>query len=52
MDKKITDFIVTELKIGKWLLAPIDVLLLVFAPVFGAMARSLFLYLYGGDCIS
>lgn len=40
MDKKITDFIVTELKIGKWLLAPIDVLLLVFAPVFGAMARS------------
>ncbi len=40
MDKKITDFIVTELKIGKWKLAPIDLLLLVFAPVFGAMARS------------
>lgn len=40
MDKKITDFIVTELKIGKWSLAPIDMLLLVFAAVFGAMARS------------
>lgn len=35
-----TDFIVTELKIGKWHLAPIDLLLLVFAAVFGAMARS------------
>ncbi len=40
MDKKITDFIVTELKIGKWSLAPIDLLLLIFAAVFGAMARS------------
>ena len=40
MDKKITDFIVTEFKIGKWRLAPIDLLLLVFAAVFGAMARS------------
>ncbi|MBE5881076.1 MAG: hypothetical protein E7289_02010 [Lachnospiraceae bacterium] len=40
MDKKITDFIVTELKIGKWRLAPIDFLLLVFAVVFGVMTRS------------
>ena len=40
MDKKLTDFIVTELKIGKWRLAPIDLLLLVFAAVFGAMTRS------------
>ncbi len=40
MDKKLTDFIVTELKIGKWRLAPIDLLLLAFAAVFGAMARS------------
>ncbi|MBQ8527176.1 MAG: hypothetical protein IJ429_01765 [Lachnospiraceae bacterium] len=40
MDKKLTDFIVTEFKIGKWRLAPIDLLLLVFAAVFGAMARS------------
>lgn len=40
MDKKITDFIVTELKIGKWCLAPIDLLLLIFAAVFGAMARN------------
>lgn len=39
MDKKITDFIVTELKIGKWKLAPIDLLLLIFAPVFGVMMR-------------
>lgn len=40
MDKKITDFIVKEFKIGKWHLAPIDLLLLIFAAVFGAMARS------------
>ncbi len=39
MDKKITDFIITELKIGKWRLAPIDVLLFVFAAVFGVMMR-------------
>ncbi len=40
MDKKITDFIVTEFKIGKWKLAPIDFLLLIFAAVFGMMTRS------------
>lgn len=40
MDKKLTDFIVTELKIGKWRLAPIDLLLVVFAAVFGIMTRS------------
>lgn len=40
MDKKITGFIVKEFKIGKWQLAPIDLLLLIFAAVFGAMARS------------
>ena len=40
MDKKITDFIVTELKIGKWQVAPIDLLLIIFAPIFGAMARD------------
>lgn len=40
MDKKLTDFIVKELKIGKWHVAPIDLLLLIFAPVFGAMTRS------------
>nr|MBQ8253566.1 hypothetical protein [Lachnospiraceae bacterium] len=39
MDKKITDFIVTEFKIGKWKLAPIDLLLLIFAPVFATMLR-------------
>lgn len=40
MDKKITDFIVTELKIGKWKLAPIDFLLVVFAAVFGILTRA------------
>ena len=39
MDRKITDFIVREFKIGKWMLAPIDLLLLLFAPVFGVMLR-------------
>ncbi len=39
MDKKITDFVVKEFKIGKWMLAPIDLLLLIFAPVFGVMTR-------------
>lgn len=40
MDKKITDFIVTELKIGRWMLAPIDLLLFAAAPVFAFMMRS------------
>lgn len=40
MDKKITDFIVTELHIGKWLLAPIDILLFLAAPVFSFLLRQ------------
>lgn len=39
MDKKITDFIVTELKIGKWKIAPIDFMLFIAAAVFGIMTR-------------
>ncbi len=39
MDKKITEFIVTERKIGKFHMAPIDILLIVFAPVFAMMIR-------------
>lgn len=39
MDKKITDFLVKEIKIGKWMLAPIDLLLLVAAAVFSVMIR-------------
>lgn len=39
MDKKITDFLVKELKIGKWMLAPIDLLLFVAAAVFSVMIR-------------
>lgn len=39
MDKKITDFITTELKIGNIHAAPIDLLLWVFASVFALMAR-------------
>lgn len=39
MDKKITDFIVDELKIGKWKIAPIDLMLFVAAAVFGVMIR-------------
>lgn len=39
MDKKITGFIITEVKIGKWMLAPIDLLLFVAAAVFGIMTR-------------
>lgn len=39
MDQKITDFITKELHIGKLTLAPIDILLLVFAPVFAVMIR-------------
>ena len=39
MDKKITDFLVKEIKIGKWMLAPIDLLLFVAAAVFSVMIR-------------
>ena len=39
MDKKITDFLVKEMKIGKWMLAPIDLLLFVAAAVFSVMIR-------------
>lgn len=39
MDKKITDFITTERNIGKIRLAPIDILLIVFAPIFSIMIR-------------
>ena len=40
MDKKITDFLVKEIKIGKWMLAPIDLLLFVAAAVFSVMSAS------------
>ena len=39
MDKKITDFLVKEMKIGKWMLAPIDLLLFVAAAVFSVVIR-------------
>jgi Gpi18-like mannosyltransferase len=39
MDKKITDFLIKEIKIGKWMLAPIDLLLFVAAAVFSVMIR-------------
>lgn len=39
MDRKITEFIVTERKIGKFHIAPIDILLWVFSPVFAMMIR-------------
>lgn len=39
MDQKLTHFITTELHIGKWKIAPIDLLLLIFAPVFSIMIR-------------
>lgn len=39
MDKKFTTFLITELKIGKWQIAPIDILLLLAAPAFALMLR-------------
>ncbi|MBR6315941.1 MAG: hypothetical protein IKR58_02960 [Lachnospiraceae bacterium] len=40
MDEKLTSFITTEYGIGKWKIAPIDILLLVFTIVFGILLRS------------
>ncbi len=40
MDEKLTAFITTEYRIGKWKIASIDILLLVFTIVFGIMLRS------------
>lgn len=39
MDKKITSFLVTEFKIAKWNIAPIDLLLFVATLVFGILLR-------------
>ena len=40
MDRKITEFITTERKMGKFYIAPIDILLWVFSPLFAMMIRA------------
>lgn len=40
MDQKITNFILDPIQLGKWKVAPIDILLLVFAPIFSIMIRA------------